>query len=72
MAKTTATAANLSTEPERRAELRSLANDYLTGAETLLTPPRPRLIAIGGLSGSGKSTLALGLAPSLGAAPVPL
>ena len=35
----------------------------------LLTPPPPRLIAIGGLSGSGKSTLAVATAPLLGGVP---
>ena len=69
MAKTTATAANLATCADRRAELRSLANDYLAQADELLTPEPPRLIAVGGFSGSGKSTLAFGLAPSAGAPP---
>src|SRR5262249_53537267 len=32
-------------------------------------PPRPRLVAIGGLSGTGKSTLARALAPTLAPAP---
>jgi hypothetical protein len=45
------------------------ARAYLTLAERFLSPPRPRLVAIGGLSGSGKSTLAYGLAPAIGAAP---
>jgi aminoglycoside phosphotransferase family enzyme/predicted kinase len=43
--------------------------DYLDGACSALEPPRPRLIAIGGLSGTGKSTLAAALAPELGARP---
>ena len=38
-------------------------------AEQLVHPPRPSLVAVGGLSGSGKSTLALGLAPFIGAVP---
>jgi predicted kinase len=38
-------------------------------AERFLHPPRPRLVAVGGLSGSGKSTLAYALAPDIGAVP---
>ena len=41
------------------------ARSYLVLAETLLTPGRPRIVAIGGRSGSGKSTLAQALAPDL-------
>lgn len=69
MAKTTATAANLHPDGERRVELQALANDYLTRAQALLEPAPARLIAVGGLSGTGKSTLALALAPFLGATP---
>ena len=69
VAKTTATAANLQSDADRRAELQVLANEYLTMAGTLLDPPPPLLIAVGGLSGSGKSTLAMALAPSMGAPP---
>lgn len=69
MAKTTATAANLQTDPGRRLELQALANDCLAIAEAALEPPAPRLIAVGGLSGSGKSTLAMDLAPSMGTVP---
>ncbi|RMF11213.1 MAG: hypothetical protein D6763_03800 [Alphaproteobacteria bacterium] len=47
------------------------ARAYATLGEKLVDPPRPRLIAIGGLSGSGKSSvayhLALTLAPGPGA-----
>jgi hypothetical protein len=68
-AKTSATAANLQSDPERRRELAALASSYLTMAERLLQPPPPSLVAIGGLSGSGKSTVALALAPEIGAAP---
>lgn len=41
----------------------------LAAAQAYLTPPPPRLVAIGGLQGTGKSTLARALAPGLGAAP---
>lgn len=47
----------------------SRAIDYVTEANRYLTPPRPELIAIGGLSGTGKSTLAARLAPLIGPAP---
>jgi predicted kinase len=68
-AKTSITAANLQTDPERRRELTVLARSYLTMAERLLDPPRPVLVAVGGLSGSGKSTLAMALAPVVGPTP---
>ena len=68
-AKTSATAARLQDNVRRRAELQELAREYLGMAGSLLRPPGPCLIAIGGLSGSGKSTLALGLAPDVGAVP---
>lgn len=38
---------------------------YIALAEGFVTPPQPRLIAIGGLSGTGKSTLARLLAPAV-------
>jgi aminoglycoside phosphotransferase family enzyme/predicted kinase len=68
-AKTTATTAKLQSDPRRCGELQALSRDYLDMAARLLDPPRPCLVAIGGLSGSGKSRLALALAPSLGAVP---
>jgi predicted kinase len=68
-AKTSATAATLQQTPERAAELFAMARAYLAGAESLLQPRPPRLIAIGGRSGTGKSTLARRLAPKIGAAP---
>jgi uncharacterized protein len=68
-AKTSATAASLQQDPERRRELYETSREYLAMAEQLLRPPRASLIAVGGLSGSGKSTLALGLAPIVGAVP---
>lgn len=41
----------------------------LEAALAYLTPPPPRLVAVGGLQGTGKSHLARLLAPDLGAAP---
>jgi uncharacterized protein len=68
-AKTSATAARLETDPQRRRELQERAREYVSVAQRLLHRPAPCLIGIGGLSGSGKSTLAQGLAPVVGAAP---
>ena len=68
-AKTSATAAQIQNDVQRRNELHGLAREYLAMAEQLLHPPGPCLVAVGGLSGSGKSTLALGLAPLVGAVP---
>jgi hypothetical protein len=68
-AKTSATAARLQSEPNRRSELEESAREYLEMAGELLHPPGPTLIAVGGFSGSGKSTLAFGLAPVIGAVP---
>jgi aminoglycoside phosphotransferase family enzyme/predicted kinase len=42
---------------------------YLDLASAYLSPPPPRLVAVGGLSGTGKSTLAAALASCIGAAP---
>lgn len=50
---------------DRTAEARA----YLKEARAHLTPPPPRLIALGGLSGTGKTTLAGRLAPHVGPAP---
>ena len=68
-AKTSATAAQLQRDAQRRSELAGMAREYLAMAARLLHPPHPCLVAVGGFSGSGKSTLALGLAPSVGAVP---
>ncbi|OWU72264.1 bifunctional aminoglycoside phosphotransferase/ATP-binding protein [Marinibacterium profundimaris] len=45
------------------------ARAYLAEALSYLSPPPPRLIAVGGPSGTGKTTLARRLAPGFGAAP---
>jgi hypothetical protein len=68
-AKTSATAASLQEDVTRRDELRDLARAYLDMAGQLLHPPRPALVAVGGLSGSGKSQLAAAVAPLVGAVP---
>jgi uncharacterized protein len=68
-AKTSATAARLQSEPNRRSELEESAREYLAMAGELLHPPAPTFIAVGGFSGSGKTTLAFRLAPSIGAVP---
>jgi hypothetical protein len=68
-AKTSATAANLQSDAQRRSELREAAGDYLAMARQLLAPPPACLIAVGGFSGSGKSTLAMTIAPLVGAVP---
>lgn len=51
------------------AEAATELGEYFAAAKSFLTPPAPRLVAIGGLSGSGKSTLGALLAPLVGAAP---
>ena len=54
---------------EEQAELRAEIRRNARLADAYLIPPRPVLIAIGGLSGTGKSTLAAVLAAQIGAAP---
>lgn len=41
------------------------ARSYFDLARTLITPPAPRLIAVGGLSGTGKTVVARALAPTI-------
>jgi len=45
------------------------ATSYLEQAIGFLTPPPPRLVAVGGFSGSGKTAVAGRIAPGLGASP---
>src|SRR5690606_3567987 len=54
---------------DKRAEAEQSARDYFKLAQELLAPPRPQLVAVGGLSGTGKSWLARALAPHLPPAP---
>ena len=65
-AKVTAARAKLS---DKRAEAEQSARDYFALAQDLISPPKPQLIAVGGLSGTGKSLLARALAPDLPPAP---
>ncbi len=46
-----------------RAAIAASAKTYFDLARTLLAPPPPMLVAVGGLSGTGKSVLAMMLAP---------
>lgn len=52
-----------------RAQVEQSARDYFALAQSLLAPPPPLLVAVGGLSGTGKSWLARALAPELKPAP---
>jgi len=60
-----AAAAGTHDEPAAAAQ-RARAVSLLGAARAYLSPPAPRLVAVGGLSGSGKSRLARDLAPRLG------
>ena len=53
----------------RDASIERSARDYFALAQSLLAPPPPTLIAVGGLSGTGKSLLARALAAELPPAP---
>ena len=55
--------------PAKRAALLREAEDYARRALDYLSPPAPRLLAVGGFSGSGKTSLARRIAPKIGAAP---
>ena len=50
-------------------DLRKDAKTFYQMACDYLSPPSPRLIAIGGFSGTGKSCVARAMAPELGASP---
>lgn len=56
-------------DTEARARDVARAERYFQAALAHVTPPAPRLIAVGGLSGTGKTTLAAALAPFVGGAP---
>ncbi|MDA9435781.1 bifunctional aminoglycoside phosphotransferase/ATP-binding protein [Bradyrhizobium sp. CCBAU 51627] len=47
------------------ADILDEARRYFELARTLIQPPAPRLIAVGGLSGTGKTVLAAALAPTV-------
>ncbi len=68
-AKTSATAAKVQSNERQSRELCAASRQYLELAQTFLSPPPARLLAVGGFSGSGKSTLARRLGPDVGAAP---
>ncbi len=55
----------LQKEDRERKDMLSRATAYMKTASHALRPPRPCMVAIGGLSGSGKTTLATALAPWL-------
>ena len=57
-----------SDDADQRRDL-ARASEYVKAADRYLSPPPPRLVAVGGLSGTGKSTLSAALAPLLGATP---
>lgn len=68
-AKVAASLEKLAREPGQKIQRRAEAQNYFSEALAFLSPPPPRLVAVGGLSGSGKTTVAGHLAPRLGAAP---
>ena len=55
------TAARAAQAKDRAAAERN-ARDYFALARTLIAPPKPQVVAVGGLSGTGKSVLARALA----------
>ena len=64
------TAAKLdSARPQERQAIAAQAKAYFALACRLISPPPPRLIAVGGLSGTGKSVLARALAPHVAPSP---
>ncbi|HKS64394.1 MAG TPA: AAA family ATPase, partial [Xanthobacteraceae bacterium] len=57
------TAARLDQGADKRDEIARAARTYFRLACDLISPPAPKLVAVGGLSGTGKSVLARALAP---------
>lgn len=51
--------------PHRDAATEKSARDYFALARRLIAPPKPMLVAVGGLSGTGKSVLARTLASAI-------
>jgi aminoglycoside phosphotransferase family enzyme/predicted kinase len=52
-------------QPQEKAEIAAGARAYFALAARLIAPPKPVIVAVGGLSGTGKSVLARALAPDL-------
>jgi aminoglycoside phosphotransferase family enzyme/predicted kinase len=63
------TAARLEAASDKREALTMAARTYFGFACSLIDPPPPRLVAVGGLSGTGKSVLARALSPDFPPAP---
>ena len=63
------TAARLEAVSDQRDALTKAARTYFGFACSLIDPPPPRLVAVGGLSGTGKSVLARALSPDVPPAP---
>jgi aminoglycoside phosphotransferase family enzyme/predicted kinase len=57
------------TAEDRAGTLRREMRNYARLAGQLVQPPKPQLIAIGGLSGTGKTTVARAIASEIGPAP---
>ncbi|MGB6538837.1 MAG: phosphotransferase, partial [Xanthobacteraceae bacterium] len=67
-ARVTAARMERAAETERRA-IAKTARAYFAFAQRAIAPPRPKLVAIGGLSGTGKTRLARALAAGIGPMP---
>jgi uncharacterized protein len=64
------TAARMERAPgAERGAIAAAARAYFDFARRAITPPKPQLIAVGGLSGTGKTRLARALAPLVGPMP---
>ncbi len=57
--------ARIKRNPREKAEMMQSVQAYFNLAQTVIHPPPPMLIAVGGLSGTGKSLLARTLAPTV-------